>query len=396
MRYLTGLAERTPVLLRSAVVDHGRRVRDLAVRRQARDLGRLVTSRADNDSADTAAILGDTRAKLDELVDLLTAGDVTGRVDAIAARVLAELTDDTPGRGVLRTGFEALDRLTSGLPRDLAVLAALPSEGKTALATGLAVNVARTGAGVLIASLETPREVLLKRMVAAEERLDVQRAIAGTMTKSELTRFVGGLQAIAGLPIFIEHDPMAPRDIWAKARSVQLALHSEGRRLGAVVVDYLQLLRAPARRVNRHEEVADIARALKNMAVELRVPVLALSQLNASKVEGHPDGRPRVGDLAESGEIRKCARLILGLYRPDAHAKRRDYQPTGIAEVEILKNNNGASGGIARLRFDGPSTRFSDLEGAAPGHSAECRCSACAPSSIEDDDHPLTPPEFQT
>jgi replicative DNA helicase len=397
MPYLTELATCIPVLIARHVIDHGRRVRDLWVRRAARDLGRLVASRTEHDSADTATIISETRAKLDALIDALTAGDATGRVDAIADRVLAELLDagETPGRGMQRTGFEALDRLTSGLPRDLAILAALPGEGKTALATAIAVNVARTGRGVLIASLETPREVLLKRIVAADGGLDVQRVIAGALSAGELPRFLDATKAIRGLPIFIEHDAMTPRDLWARCRSAQLTLHGEGD-LALVVVDYLQLLRPPARRVNRHEEVADVARALKNMAVELRVPVLALAQVNASKVEGRPDPRPRAGDLAESGEIRKCARLILGLHRPDAHVKaRRDYRPTGVADVEVLKNNSGASGGVARLHFDGPSTRFSNaVDAPAPeGHAHGCRCTACPSSSAtlaaDDDEHSL-------
>jgi replicative DNA helicase len=385
MPYLTELASRIPVLVPSHVLAHAQRVRDLWVRRELRDLGRLATSRSESDSADTATLLAEVHNKLDVLVETLTATEAAARLDVIADQALAEIIEatDTPGRGVCPTGFEALDRLTSGLPRDLAVLCALPGEGKTSLATAIAVNVARSGGAVLLASLETPREQLVKRVIAAEARLDVRRTIAGSLTRAELPRFLDATRAIRDLPIYVEDDATTVRELFAKCRSLQLAMPRDGRELALVVVDYLQLMRPPTRRTNRHEEVADVARALKNMAVELGVPVLALSQLNAAKVEGHADKRPRAGDLAESGEIRKCARLILALHRPDEHAEDKR-NASGIAEVWIRKNNNGPSNGMARLHFAAPSTRFSNLPEDEPPipHAADCRCLTCADRSL--------------
>ena len=381
----------TPTLVRRHVLEHARTLRELWVRREAMKVGRLLSSQAHAGVGATAELLTSAASWVGMLQSEMLSGDVTG-VAEVATRTAARMQAaiDSPGTAVVPTGLAELDRVVGGLPIDLAVLAALPGEGKTALATAIAVNVARAGGGVLIASLETPNEELLTRMVAAEMGLPVKRSLMGKLTAPERALFTEGLARLSALPLFFEHGKPSVREMFAKARAAQMQLSAQGKRLALVVVDYLQLVPPPARRDKRHEEVADITRALKGLTGELHCPVLALSQLNASKIEERSGkgrkGRPKIGDLAESGELRKCGRLILGLHRPEGKDT-----PEGEAEIAVWKDNNGASGGVVRLHFDGPSTRFS-AQTQAP-HLFNCRCGNCPDVPSPRDAAPVNAPQ---
>jgi replicative DNA helicase len=409
--WLAGLVQRMPVLVPRNVIEHARRIRDLHVRRRWRDFGRHAVVRAEHDGVPIAAILDDARRELEALVGELTVGEIEGRVDRVAERVVGEMLDEGErGKGSVPTGFPSLDAHVHGLPIDLAILAGLPGDGKTSLAQAIAVNVARAGGGVLFDSLETTREELLKRMAAAEARVNMARAVAGALSPSEVTMLLGGLKAVAGLPLFLEDRVDTVRELWARARAVQLALHMQGRKLRMVVVDYLQLMRGSRKFEKDHERVADVTRGLKNLAVELECAVLALSQVKESQVLERKGGRIRLEDLFGSSEIRKCGRLILGLYHADAREQSTGYQPSGIVEVDILKNNKGARGGIAELHFDGPSASFTDAGlrqdatytcgacGARNAVGTSCACGKTETPPVwtdEDDDHSLFPEGFK-
>jgi len=361
--YLIELANAAPVLLPSHLQAHARVVRDLAVRRALGVLGQTVVSRIANDSASIEVLLADTRASLDELAQVVTSSEVSIRADAVAERVVTALTKAgaTPGIGARPTGFDRLDRLIAGLSDELTVVGARPGMGKTALATGIATNVAKRGAGVYVASLETSETPLFTRMACAEARVDLHRARLGTLNQTELKRFLDASRAIAELPLWLDTESvMTARDLWGRCRRLQLQLAREGRKLELVVVDYVQLLRASAPKMQREQVIAENARALKAMAQELACTVLGLSQLNR-EVEHREDKRPQLADLRESGELEQCARTVILLYRADYYSRRNpDYAPTGIVEVDVAKANNGPTGHV-RLGFHEQSTGFFNL-----------------------------------
>ena len=392
MAYLTELLNTVPCLGLSHLLTHARRVRDLAVRRALWTQAIALRARVEADSADEATIIRDVGAQLERLVDELGASEQGSRVDAVAERMLAEVTAAAAqsASGARPSGFPSLDATIAGLHDELLIVGARPGMGKTAIACAVACNVAAAGAGVHVASLETLQETLMLRMTCARAGLEVHRARVGALSPGEWTRFTTAARELAALPMWIDDTP-APTvlELWGKCRRAQLKLSSEGRKLALVVVDYVQLLRAPRGGMKREEIVAENVRALKAMAHELGVTVLGLAQLNRD-VDKRSDKRPQLSDLRESGELEQCARTVLLLYRADYYAsKKRDYKPTGIVEVNVAKQNNGPTGAV-RLTFDERSTRFSDAGDARPaGHTDGCRCAACDP------DDALLPPEHQ-
>jgi replicative DNA helicase len=269
-----------------------------------------------------------------------------------------ELNRDKKG-GItgLRTGFSNLDNLTSGLqPEELIILAARPSMGKSAYAMNLALNVAKRNAdgqaGVAIFSLEMSNEQLAARMLSAESNIENNKIKTGHLTSREWQFLEGGMQSLSRLKImFDDSASVSVADIRAKCRK----LSQEGR-LDFVVIDYLQLIKGDERSGNRQEEVAKISRSLKQMARELKIPILALSQLSR-EVEKREDKRPLLADLRESGSIEQDADIVMFLYREDYYERKQENK-TGEVELSIAKNRQGMAGVVLKYRFDTEFSRF--------------------------------------
>jgi replicative DNA helicase len=269
-----------------------------------------------------------------------------------------ELNRDKKG-GItgLRTGFSNLDNLTSGLqPEELIILAARPSMGKSAFAMNLALNIAKRNkdgqAGVAIFSLEMSNEQLAARMLSAESNIENNKIKTGHLTSREWQFLEGGMQSLAKLKImFDDSASVSVADIRAKCRK----LSQEGR-LDFVVIDYLQLIKGDDRSGNRQEEVAKISRSLKQMARELKIPILALSQLSR-EVEKREDKRPLLADLRESGSIEQDADIVMFLYREDYYERKQENK-TGEVELSIAKNRQGMAGVVLKYRFDTEFSRF--------------------------------------
>ncbi len=257
----------------------------------------------------------------------------------------------------LPTGFSDLDDKTAGLqPSDLIIIAGRPSMGKTTLALNIAAHAGmRTGKPIAIFSLEMSKEQLALRMLCAEAKVDSSKLRTGYLTNSDwslLTAAAGDLSGQAN--IYIDDTSMQTAlDIRAKARR----LRSEQGDLGLVIVDYLQLMQGRSRAENRQQEISDITRALKALARELHVPVVALSQLSRAP-EQRTDHRPQLSDLRESGAIEQDADLVAMLYRDEVYDENSDER--GVAEVNIAKHRNGSIGKV-RLAFLGEFTRFDNL-----------------------------------
>ena len=268
------------------------------------------------------------------------------------------------GVGPVPTGFPDLDQLLGGLQRaDLIILAARPSLGKSTLALDIARNASSHGTIVGIFSLEMSREQLAYRLISAEAQVDSHRLRMNVITEREQQRVINAVGALSDLPIFIDDSPLQTIvEIRSKARR----LHLE-RGLDLLVVDYIQLMQGGSRQDNRVQEMSDISRALKGMARDLNVPVLAISQLSRA-VEQRTSHRPQLSDLRDSGSIEQDADVVAFIYRDDVYVTEEEWgrqhptesYPKNIAEIIVAKHRNGPLGTL-NLFFRDQFSRFENL-----------------------------------
>ncbi|ACA31158.1 replicative DNA helicase [Histophilus somni] len=256
------------------------------------------------------------------------------------------------------TGFTALDQKTSGLQKsDLIIVAARPSMGKTTFAMNLCENAAMLSEKpVLVFSLEMPAEQILMRMLASLSRVDQVKIRTGNLTQQDFAKISGTFGMFKQKPnLYIDDSSgLTPTELRSRARRV----YRENGGLSLIMVDYLQLMRAPGFENNRTLEIAEISRSLKALAKELKVPVVALSQLNRT-LENRGDRRPINSDLRESGSIEQDADLIMFIYRDEVYNETTE-DNKGIAEIIIGKQRNGPIGTV-KLAFQGQYSRFDNL-----------------------------------
>jgi replicative DNA helicase len=252
-------------------------------------------------------------------------------------------------------GYHKLDEMTSGFQSgDLIVLAARPSMGKTALALNIAINAAQEGFAVGIFSLEMSAEQLVLRLLSTESGVGHQNIRNATINSDEWLSVTNTASRLAQMKIFIDETPLlSVLDLRAKARKLKAE-----QKLDFLVIDYLQLLAGSKRHENRHQEVSEISRALKGLAKELGIPILALSQLSRA-VDSRMDKRPMLSDLRESGAIEQDADLIMFLYRDVMY--HAETENPALAELIIGKQRNGPTGTVY-LNFLRELTKFEDAE----------------------------------
>ena len=250
------------------------------------------------------------------------------------------------------TGFDKFDEMTTGLQEaDLVIVAGRPSMGKTTFAMNIAENAAiGDKLPVAVFSMEMPGDSLAMRMISSLGRVDQHHIRTGNLTDEDWARITSAIHILSEANIFIDDTPaMSPNEIRARARRLK---RQHG--LGLIVIDYLQLMQVHGGSENRATEISEISRSLKAMAKELKVPVIALSQLNRS-LEQRPDKRPVMSDLRESGAIEQDADLIVFIYRDEVY--NDDSPQKGIAEIIIAKQRNGPIG-KSMLTFLGKYTKF--------------------------------------
>jgi len=268
---------------------------------------------------------------------------------------IEKLYDEKKGVTGLSTGFTDLDRLTSGLQNsDLVVIAARPSMGKTTLALNMAQQIAvREKKATAFFSMEMSKDQLAQRLLCAESQIDAQNMRRGFLSQDEwhkLTRAVGPLSES---PLYIDDSAsLSVMEVRAKARRLKAE-----KGLDAIFVDYLQLMRGFSRAESRQQELSEISRALKALAKELEVPVVALSQLSRA-VEKRPERRPILSDLMESGGIEANADVVMFIYRESYYNK--DTEKGNIAEISIAKQRNGPTG-LIELYFLDRFTKFASV-----------------------------------
>ena len=255
----------------------------------------------------------------------------------------------------LPTGFIDLDRLLGGLQRsDLIIVAGRPGMGKSSLGMTMAHHAAmKHNAVVAFFSLEMSGEQVVQRLIAGETGISSQRLRIGDIRDIEWDKFVKAGGALAEAAIFVD-DSSSPSPMEIRTKCRRLAAEYG---LDLVIVDYLQLMWSGTRSENRVQEISYISRALKGLARELNVPVVAMSQLSRA-VEARQDKRPILSDLRDSGSIEQDADVVLFIYRPDLD---EDTEKKNVAEILVSKHRNGPTGQIS-LRFMAEETRFVDLD----------------------------------
>ena len=257
----------------------------------------------------------------------------------------------------LTTGFTRLDAMTAGMhPGDLIIVAGRPGMGKTSFALNVAVNaVKESRKSVAIFSLEMPKEQLGNRILSSEAKVDAGRLRTSRLLREDWTSLTNAAGQISELPIWIDDTPgLTLMELRGKCRRIQ-AEHG----LSLIVIDYLQLMRAGVKTDSREQEISEISRSLKALAKELRVPIIALSQLNRSvETRAGKDKRPQLSDLRESGAIEQDADTILFIFREEVYDK--ETLNTGVAEIIIGKQRSGPTG-LVKCAFFSSFTRFDNL-----------------------------------
>ncbi|MDF1536278.1 MAG: replicative DNA helicase [bacterium] len=253
------------------------------------------------------------------------------------------------------TGFADIDELTSGFqPSDLIIIAGRPSMGKTAFCLNIAQNAAlKNKLTVAVFSLEMAKEQLVMRMLCAEARIDAHRLRSGFLGTTDWPKLSTAAGRLAETSIFIDDTP-AINSMEMRAKSRRL---KADKGLDLIIVDYMQLMSSRGRSDSREQEISEISRSLKALAKELRVPVVALSQLNRG-VESRQDKRPILADLRESGAIEQDADVIIFIYRDEVYNK--ESMDKGVAEIIIGKQRNGPVG-MRKLTWLDKYTRFEDM-----------------------------------
>lgn len=304
--------------------------------------------------------------------------DVMQNVVREAIQEIEKASKNSDGISGVPTGFRALDKLTSGWQRsDMIVIAARPAMGKTAFVLSMARNTAVDhGMGVAIFSLEMSSVQLVKRLISSESRISAEKLRKGDLQDHEFEQLHSRISKLATAPIYIDDTPgISIFDLRAKCRRLKMQYDIQ-----MVIIDYLQLMTAGGGKGpgNREQEISSISRSIKEIAKELNVPVIALSQLSRSVETRGGDKRPVLSDLRESGAIEQDADIVSFIYRPEYYGltQSEDGESNlGVGEIIVAKHRNGATDTV-RLKFIGQYARFDnldsfdDFEGQIPGNAS--------------------------
>ena len=353
---------------------HARVISEMAIKRRLIKIAGEIQRDAYEDSNDVFELLDKTESALFEVSESNIRKNYAD-MRSIMRDAIAELEakkTQTDGLTGVPSGFSALDRVTSGWQKsDLIIIAARPAMGKTAFVVSAMRNAAVDfGKGVAIFSLEMSAVQLVNRMISAEAELESEKIKKGNLADYEWEQLVHKTARLTESPIFIDDTPaLSVLELRAKCRRLK-AQHD----IQMIIIDYLQLMSGDSTKMggagkgNREQEIASISRALKNLAKELSVPVIALSQLSRAVETRGGDKRPQLSDLRESGSIEQDADMVMFLYRPEYYGimESEEGMPlAGVGEVIIAKHRNGSLDTV-QLKFIGKYTRFTDLDGQGP------------------------------
>jgi replicative DNA helicase len=361
--YISGLTDGVP---RSANVEHyARIVKEKSTLRRLIQSANEVLGRAYDAEEDADIQLDEAERAIFQIADqrmrsgFVRVGDLVDSGYQLIEQLQAQ-------RGLVTgvpSGFTDLDEMTSGFQKsDLVIVAARPAMGKTSFVLNMALNAATAaGKSIGIFSLEMSKEQLFMRMLTSEARVDAHRFRGGFLGEQDYARLVEAFARLHDAKVFIDDSPaIGILEMRAKARRLKLE-HG----LDMLVVDYLQLMQGRGRFESRQQELASISRALKILAKELEIPIIALSQLSRA-TETRADHRPQLSDLRESGALEQDADIVMFIFREEMYLVDGERNPDteGIAEIIIGKQRNGPTG-IAKLAFLKQYTRFENLAAGA-------------------------------
>ncbi|MGA2438106.1 MAG: replicative DNA helicase, partial [Acidobacteriaceae bacterium] len=340
-------------------------VRDKSLLRQLMGIFHDGGIRAADQSEDAITVLGDVEAQLADVADSAIQRGLAGIGEIVAGSFVSIDKLYEQGREVtgLATRYTDFDKMTSGLQdSELIIIAARPSMGKTAWAINIAQNAAvQDGKVVAVFSLEMSKESLLRRMLASEALVGSRKLQTGSMLREDRGKLMKALERLMDARLFIDDTPgITLPEMRAKARR----LKQQQGQLDLIVIDYLQLMtgtNTSGKRgfENRTQEVSSISRGLKALAKEMRVPVLALSQLSRGSEQRAGDKKPLLSDLRESGSIEQDADVVAFIHREEYY-ERDNEDVKGQAEIIVAKQRNGPTGSI-KLAFRADYTRFENL-----------------------------------
>jgi len=342
---------------------HARIVAQKFVQRELIKVSSLTIKDAFEDTKDIFDMLDEAERNLYEITDKnISRSFESLRALVVQTRDEIELVskDNEDGITGVPTGFTELNKITGGWQNsDLIILAARPGMGKTAFVLSLARNAALEGKGVAVFSLEMGNTQLVQRLLSMECEINNEKIRKGLLNEGEWAQLNAGVERLADLPIYIDDTPgINIYELRAKCRRLK-----NNHNIGMIVIDYLQLMTAggASAKGNREQEISTISRALKGLAKELNVPVIALSQLSRAVESRGGSKRPMLSDLRESGAIEQDADMVQFVYRPDYYKVEDPDVPAGASEIIIAKHRNGSVGSVF-LKFLGQYTKFIDFE----------------------------------
>ncbi|WP_026509628.1 MULTISPECIES: replicative DNA helicase [unclassified Butyrivibrio] len=358
MNYILGMAEAVPtsanVKFYAEIVHEKSKLRELI-----HSCGDIINN-CYNDNMDLADLMTDTEKEIFRITQLRNSGEFVP-ISEVVMNALNKIEQASKMQGTvtgLSTGFTDLDYRTAGFqPSDLILIAARPSMGKTAFVLNIAQHMAfHQDKTVAVFSLEMSKEQLVNRLMSMESHVDSQHIRTGNMTDMDWENLIESADLIGRSHLIIDDTPgISIQELQSKCRKYKME-HN----LHIIMIDYLQLMSGSGKRSaeSRQQEVSEISRALKALARELNVPVVALSQLSRA-VESRPDHRPMMSDLRESGAIEQDADMVMFIYRDDYYNKDTDRK--GISEIIIAKQRNGPIGTV-ELAWLPEFTKFANLE----------------------------------
>ncbi len=352
---------------------HARIISEQSIKRELIRISSEIQRDAYEDTIDVFELLDRTEQSLFDVSESYIRKNYD-KMSSLLGKAIEEIEtkkDSKDGLTGIASGFTVLDRITNGWqPSDLVIIAARPGMGKTAFVLSNLRNAAVDwGHPVGIFSLEMSSGQLVNRLISAEAELESEKIKKGDLADYEWEQLLHKTSSLSNAPIFIDDTPgLSILELRAKARRL-VAQHG----VKLLIIDYLQLMTGDSSKNsggNREQEIASISRSLKGLAKELKVPVIALSQLSRAVETRGGDKKPQLSDLRESGSIEQDADMVIFLYRPEYYGitQGEDGMPlTGLAEVIIAKHRNGRTDNV-HLKFIGKYTKFTDMDQSVSGY----------------------------
>jgi len=368
--YLAALTDGVPVGSAASVTEYSRIIKEKSLVRRLINASNNVISRCLEATDDPETLIDLAQSQVFEIAEQKVKSGFLGVRDIVKSSfgTIDVLFDRGQRVTGVETGFVDLDNLTSGLqPGELIIIASRPSLGKTALALNIAAHAATKGNVVGVFSLEMSKESLLIRLLCSEARIDSHKLRTGFSSREDWAKMTQALGRLAEAPLFVDDTP-APSILQIRAKARRLKAEKG---LNLLIVDYLQLVAGHGRFENRTQEVSFISRSLKSIAKELRVPVLALSQLSRAP-EQRPGQRPQLSDLRESGTIEQDADVVIFIFRERRRAEEGEVETDRLGvETRLIigKQRNGPTGEVPVV-FQRVYVRFENIAREQPPEAA--------------------------